>query len=72
MQMVAAVAAVAAVDDEDGMQWWRWGGVRWRWHRLMEATQQLAGSQREDERAAQREEERAVQREATQQPAGAR
>ena len=48
------------------------GGVQWRWQRLMEATQQLAGMQREDERAAQREDERAMQREATQQPAGAR
>ena len=38
----------------------------------MEAMQQLAGLQREDERAAQQEEERAAQREATQQPAGAR
>ena len=23
---VAAMAAVAAVYDEDGVQWWRWGG----------------------------------------------
>ena len=27
------------------------GGIRWRRHCLMEATQQLAGMQREDERA---------------------
>jgi len=39
---------------------------------LMEDMQQLAGAQREDERAARREYKRAVQREATQQPAGAR
>ena len=38
----------------------------------MEATQQLAGAQQEDERAARREDEREVQRVATQQPAGAR
>ncbi len=39
MQVVAAVAAVAAVDDEDGVQWWRRGALnggssvrrRWRW-----------------------------------------
>ena len=38
----------------------------------MEAMQQLAVAQQEDEWAARREDERAVQREATQQPAGAR
>ena len=26
MQVVAAVAAVAAVDNEDGVQWWQRGG----------------------------------------------
>ena len=26
MQVVAAVAAVATVDNEDGIQWWRRGG----------------------------------------------
>ena len=64
---------MAAVDDEDGVQWQRrGGGIQWRRQRLMEATQQLAGMQREDERAARQEDERAAQREATQQPAGAR
>jgi len=34
MQVVAAaVAAVAAVDNEDGIQWWPGGGVQWRWQR---------------------------------------
>jgi len=48
------------------------GGVRWRWHRLMEATQQLAGVQQEDKRSAQQEDKRVAQQEATQQLAGAR
>ena len=70
---VAEAAAVAAVNDEDGVQWQRGGGgVQWRWQRLMEATQQRAGAQREDERAAQQEDKRVSQRGATQQPAGAR
>jgi hypothetical protein len=30
----AAVVAAVAVDDEDGVQWWRRGGVQWRWQRL--------------------------------------
>jgi hypothetical protein len=48
------------------------GGIQWWRQHLVEATQQLAGAQQEDDRAAQREDERAAQREATQQPAGAR
>jgi hypothetical protein len=76
MQVAAAVAeaaVVAVVYDEDGVQWRRWGGgIQWWRQRLMEAMQQLAGTQREDERAARREDERAAQREAKQQPAGAR
>ena len=28
MQVAAAVAAVVAVDDEDGVQWWRRGHSR--------------------------------------------
>jgi hypothetical protein len=61
---VAAVTVVAAVDNEDGVQWRRWGGRSMTAAAFDRATQQLAGAQREDERAAQRE--------ATQQPAGAR
>jgi len=34
---VAEVAAVAEVDDEDDVQWWRWGGVQWRQQHLMAA-----------------------------------
>ena len=26
MQVAVAVAEVEEVDNEDGMQWWRWGG----------------------------------------------
>jgi hypothetical protein len=44
--VVAEAAVVALVDDEDGMQWWQWGGIQ------LEAMQQLAGAQREDETAA--------------------
>jgi hypothetical protein len=47
--------------------------VRWRQrHYLMEAMQQPAGMQQEDERTARREDKRAAGREAMQQPAGAR
>ncbi len=49
---VAEAAAVAAVDDEDGVQWQWQGGVQWRRQRLMEATQQLAAAHQEDEMAA--------------------
>ena len=69
---VAEAAAVAAVDDEDGVLWQWWGCVQWWRQRLMEAAEQLAGVQQEDERAAPREDERVAQREATHQPAGAR
>ena len=32
--VAVAVAVVAAVDDEDGVQWWRrGGGVQWRQQR---------------------------------------
>ena len=65
MQVVAAVAeaaAVAAVDNEDSVQWRQWGGgVQWRRQRLMDATQQLAGAQQEDERAARGEDKRVAQ-----------
>ncbi len=44
-EAAAEAAAVAAVDDEDGVQWRRWGGVQLQWQRLMEAMQQLAGAQ---------------------------
>ena len=56
---LSLLAAVAAVDNEDGVQWRQWGGCLFDG-----ATQQLAGAHREDERVAQRE--------STQQPAGAR
>ena len=52
LAMQVAVA-VLVVDDEDGVQWRQWGRVQWWRQCLMEATQQLAGAQREDERAAQ-------------------
>ena len=39
MHVVAVVAAVVAVDDEDGVQWRCWGGgVQWRWQCSMAAS----------------------------------
>jgi hypothetical protein len=37
--VVTAVVEVAAVDDEDGVQWRRWGGgVQWQRHGLTVAS----------------------------------
>ncbi len=63
MAVVAAVAVAVVAGAFDGGQ---------RWHRLMEATQQPPGAQRQDKRTARQEDERVKQQELTHQPAGAR
>ena len=55
MQVAAAVAVVAGVENEEGVQWRRWGGHSMVGAAFDGATQQLAGAQREAERVAQQE-----------------
>jgi hypothetical protein len=45
MQAAAAVAVVAGVENEEGVQWRRWGGHSMAAAAFDGATQQLAGAQ---------------------------
>ncbi len=55
--VTAAMAVVAAVAVAVAVVAGAFDGGRWR-HRLMEATQQPAGAQRQDKRTARQEDER--------------